>query len=137
LHSMGLHAVFNSDSTQDFKNSAEVTFEVYQGGLGLPDRAYYTNTDDKSKVIRDAYLKHVAAMFVLLGDDAAKAQAEAQSVMSLETKLAEVSLTRVQLRDTANRDHRLTAAQVKELAPAFDWATYEKRLGVDPAGDVN
>jgi putative endopeptidase len=64
---MGLNVVFNADSTQDFKNSAEVTFEVYQGGLGLPDRDYYTKTDDKSKATRDAYVKHVAKMFELLG----------------------------------------------------------------------
>jgi Predicted metalloendopeptidase len=52
FHTMGLNVVFNADSTQDFKNSAEVTFEVYQGGLGLPDRDYYTKTDDKSKATR-------------------------------------------------------------------------------------
>jgi predicted metalloendopeptidase len=137
FHSMGLPVVFNSGSTQDFKNSAEVTFEVYQGGLGLPDRDYYTKTDDKSKKTRDDYLKHIAAMFVLLGDDAAKAQSEAQTVMAIETKLAEVSLTRVQMRDPANLYHRLTPAQLKELAPAYDWSSYEKKLGVDPAGDVN
>ena len=67
FHTMGLNVVFNADSTQDFKNSAEVTFEVYQGGLGLPDRDYYTKTDDKSKATRDAYVKHVAKMFELLG----------------------------------------------------------------------
>ncbi|HKE57861.1 MAG TPA: M13 family metallopeptidase N-terminal domain-containing protein, partial [Pyrinomonadaceae bacterium] len=42
LHSLNINALFASDSTQDFKNSAEVTFEVFQGGLGLPDRDYYT-----------------------------------------------------------------------------------------------
>src|SRR5215470_12336032 len=99
LHSMGINALFASDSTQDFKNSAEVTFEVFQGGLGLPDRDYYTKTDDKSKTIRDEYVKHVAKMFELLGDDADKAASEAKTVMDLETKLAQASLTRVELRD--------------------------------------
>ena len=137
LHSMGLHVVFASDSTQDFKNSAEVTFEVYQGGLGLPDRDYYTKTDDKSKSDRAAYLKHVAAMFVLLGDDADKASAEAQTVMAIETKLAEASLTRVEMRDPTRLYHRMKPAEVKELAPAFNWTSYEQKLGVDPGGDVN
>jgi putative endopeptidase len=137
LHSMGLHVVFNSDSTQDFKNSAEVTFEVYQGGLGLPDRDYYTKTDDKSKATRDAYLKHVAAMFVLLGDDAAKAATEAQTVMAIETKLAEASLTRVEMRDPERIYHRMKVAEVKQLVPAYDWASYMQKLGVNPSGDVN
>src|SRR5207248_3080980 len=91
LHSVGINALFTSGSTQDFKNSAEVTAEVNQGGLGLPDRDYYTKTDDKSKMLRDEYLKHVAKMFELMGDDAAKAAAESQTVMALETKLAEAS----------------------------------------------
>jgi putative endopeptidase len=137
LHSRGLHALFNSDSTQDFKNSAEVTFEVYQGGLGLPDRDYYTKTDEKSKTTRDQYVKHVAKMFELLGDDAAKAAAEAQTVLALETKLAEGSLTKVEMRDPEKIYHRMTVAQVTELAPNYDWPGYMQKLGVTQKTDVN
>jgi len=137
FHSMGLHVVFSSDSTQDFKNSSEVTFEIYQGGLGLPDRDYYLKTDDDSKKTRDAYVQHVTKMFELLGDDAAKSAAEAQTVMAIETKLAEASLTRVEMRDPAHIYHRMTVAQVKELAPAFDWEGYMKKLGVPQGVDVN
>ena len=137
LHSMGINALFASDSTQDFKNSAEVTFEVFQGGLGLPDRDYYTKTDDKSKTIRDEYVKHVAKMFELLGDDADKAASEAKTVMDLETKLAQASLTRVELRDPERVYHRKTMAEMKEVAPTFDWANYMQLLGVTQKTDVN
>jgi len=137
FHTMGLNVVFNSDSTQDFKNSAEVTFEVYQGGLGLPDRDYYTKTDDKSKATRDAYVKHVAKMFELLGDDPTKAAAEAQTVLTLETKLAEASLTRVEMRDPERIYHRMTVPQLKELAPAYDWPGYMQKLGITQKTDVN
>ena len=137
LHSMGINALFASDSTQDFKNSAEVTFEVYQGGLGLPDRDYYTKTDDKSKTIRDQYLKHVANMFELLGDEPAKAASEAQTVMALETKLAEASMTRVELRDPEKIYHRMTVAQMHDLAPGYDWPAYLQKIGVTQKTDVN
>jgi len=137
FHSMGLHVLFISDSTQDFKNSADVTFEVYQGGLGLPDRDYYTKTDEKSASTRDSYVKHVAKMFELLGDDSAKATAEAQTVMGIETKLAEASLTRVEMRNPEKLYHRMTVAQVKELAPAYDWSGYMQKLGVTQKTDVN
>ena len=137
LHSLGINALFVSDSTQDFKNSAEVTAEVFQGGLGLPDRDYYTKTDDKSKMIRDEYLKHVAKMFELMGDDPAKAASEAQMVMALEAKLAEASMTRVALRDPEKIYHRMTVAQVKDLAPGFDWPVYFQKTGVPPKTDVN
>ncbi len=137
FHSMRLPVLFDSDSTQDFKNSAEVTFEIYQGGLGLPDRDYYTKTDDDSKKTREAYVQHVAKMFELLGDDKAKAAAEAQTVLTIETKLAEASLTRVELRDPERIYHRMTVAQVKELAPAYDWTGYMQKLGVASKTDVN
>ncbi len=137
LHSLGINAMFASDSTQDYKNSADVTFEVFQGGLGLPDRDYYTKTDEKSKATRDAYVKHVARMFELMGDDTAKAAAEAQAVMALETKLAQASMTRVELRDPEKIYHRMTLAQVRELAPAFDWSGYMSSLGVPAKADVN
>src|SRR5258705_572339 len=137
FHSIGINALFNSDSAQYFKTSAEVTFEVYQGGLGLPDRDYYTRTDDKSKATRDEYVKHVAKMFELLGDDGTKAAAEAQTVLALETKLAEASLTRVELREPERIYHRMTVAQMKDLAPVYDWPGYMQELGVTQKTDVN
>jgi putative endopeptidase len=137
LHSMGINALFVSGSTQDFKNSAEVTADVDQGGLGLPDRDYYTKTDDKSKKIKDAYVTHVAKMFELMGDDAAKAATESQTVLALETKLAEASMTRVERREPANVYHRMTVAQMHDLAPGFDWPSYFQKIGVPPNTDVN
>jgi putative endopeptidase len=137
FHSMGLNVLFNSGSTQDFKNSAEVTFEVFQGGLGLPDRDYYIKADDRSKGIRDAYVAHMAKMFQLLGDDATKSAAEAQTVMSMETKLAEASMTRVEMREPEHIYHRMTLAQVKELSPAYDWTAYMQNIGVTQKTDVN
>jgi putative endopeptidase len=137
LHTIGINALFASGSTQDFKNSAEVTAEVLQGGLGLPDRDYYTKSDDKSKSTRDEYLKHVAKMFELMGDDAARAAAEAQTVLALETKLAEVSLTKVEMRDPEKLYHRMTMAQMKEAAPGFDWSAYFQNIGLTQKTDVN
>ena len=137
LHSIGFNILFVSGSTQDFKNSAEVTADIDQGGLGLPDRDYYTKTDEKSKTIRDAYVKHVANMFELMGDDAAKAASEAQTIVALETKLAQASMTRVERREPANLYHRMTVAQLQDLAPGFDWSAYLHELGVPAKTDVN
>lgn len=137
LHSIGINALFVSGSTQDFKNSAEVTADVDQGGLGLPDRDYYTKTDERSKTIRDAYVKHIAKMFELMGDDPAKAASEAQTIVALETKLAEASMTRVERREPVNLYHRMTVAQMHDLAPEFDWSGYFQKIGVPPKTDVN
>lgn len=137
FHTLGINVVFNSGSTQDFKNSAEVTEGVIQSGLGLPDRDYYTKTDDRSKMIRDEYVKHVARMFELMGDDATKSAAAAQTILALETKMAEASLKRVELREPEKLYHRMTMAQMKDVAPGFDWPAYFKNLGLTRNADVN
>lgn len=137
LHSIGINAAFGSGSNQDFKNSAEVTAGISQGGLGLPNRDYYFKTDDKSKSTRDEYLKHVAKMFELMGDDPAKAAAQAQAVMKLETKLAEGSKTPVELRDPEQNYHRMRMAQLSEVAPAIDWVAYFQGTGLMQKPDVN
>ena len=99
LQGMGVRALFDFGSTQDEKNSSQVIGGADQGGLGLPDRDYYTKTDDKSKQIRQQYEEHVAKMLALAGDDGAKAASEAKAIVELETKLADASMTRVERRD--------------------------------------
>ena len=107
--------IFGFNAVQDFKNSSAVIAQVVQGGLGLPDRDYYTKDDDKSKQTRDEYVKHIARTFVLLGDDADRAAAEAKTVMNIETKLAENSVTRVQRRVVVVDEHEHFAAEARVL----------------------
>jgi len=137
LHEIGINAAFSSGSNQDFKNSAEVTAGIFQGGLGLPNRDYYFKSDDDSKSKRDEYLKHVAKMFELMGDDPAKAAAQAQAVMKLETKLAEGSKTPVELREPEKNYHRMRMAQLSEVAPAINWVAYFQGTGLMQKPDVN
>src|SRR6266850_1779242 len=96
LHAHRIPAIFGFGASQDFKDSTQIIAQVVQGGLGLPDRDYYTNDDAKSKATRAEYVKHVASTFELMGDSPERAAAEAAIVMNVETKLAEKSLTRVQ-----------------------------------------
>jgi putative endopeptidase len=134
---VGVNVPFGSGSTQDFKNAAEVIFGIQQGGLGLPDRDYYFRTDDKSKMLRDEYVKHVAKMFELMGDDADRAGKEAQTVLALETKLADASMTRVERRTPSNVYHRMTAAELQQLAPHIDWPTFFNGIGFTQKADIN
>ncbi len=136
LHSFGYNALFGSGSNRDFKNAADVTIGIIQGGLSLPTRDYYFKTDDRSKQIRDEFVKHVAKMFELAGDDTAKAASEADAVMKFETKLAGASLPPVELRQPEKLYHRMHQSDLKTLAPTFDWITYFRTVG-NSAADVN
>ena len=137
LQEMGVSALFDVDSTQDYKDSSQVTGEVDQGGLGLPDRDYYTREDAKSKEQRAEYQKHVAKMFALMGDSEATAAAEAQTIMTMETQLAKASQTEVERREPKNVYHRMPQADLKTLAPNFPWEDYFTAVGLGGKGDVN
>ena len=137
LQSIGVDAFFEVGSTQDFENSEEVTGGLDQGGLGLPDRDYYTRDDPKSKEQRDEYQKHVAKMFELMGDPAATAATEAQTVMDLETQLAKASQTEVERREPKNLYHRMPQSGLRTLAPSFPWEKYFSAVGLAGKGDVN
>ena len=115
---------FGFGSGQDQKDSTKQIGELDQAGLGLPDRDYYLNPDDRSKKLREQYVAHVTKMFVLLGDTPERAAKEAQSVLTIETALAEGSMARVDRRTPANVYHIKTIAELQALTPDFDWKVY-------------
>ena len=129
--------LFDFGSSQDFEDSNQVIAFASAGGLGLPDRDYYTNTDAKSQEIRARYLEHVAAMFALLGGAPDRAKADAQTVMDIETALAKASLTRVQKRDPYSLFHKLTQAELLKLTPSFGWAAYWRGIQLAPPAVIN
>ncbi len=137
LHGMGVGGLFGFTSGQDDKNSTMVIAQAYQGGLGLPDRDYYTKTDDASKKLRDEYVAHVAKVFTLLGESEAEAAAHAKTVMDVETSLAKPARTRVELRDPQKNYNKMTQAQLQKLMPDFKWDEYFKELDLAAPGAIN
>src|SRR5213594_4036808 len=124
----GSAILFRQSSTQDPDNSEQQIAELDQGGLGLPDRDYYTKDDDKTKEIQARYVQHVERVFELMGDDAGTAKRNASTIMTLETLLAKASMTRVDRRDPYKLKHKMNLAELSKLAPKFDWAVYYKEL---------
>src|SRR5438270_5319371 len=106
LHDLGVGSLFGFTSGQDDKNSTMVIAQAYQDGLGLPDRDYYTKTDDASKKLRDQYVEHVTNMLTLLGEDPKAAAEHAKKTMAMETILAQASRTKVELRDPQKNDNK-------------------------------
>src|ERR1700736_1138139 len=137
LHTIGVNVLFNFGSGQDAKDSAHEIAQAVQGGLGLPDRDYYTKTDEASKKLRDQYVDHVAKMLTLLGEPAATASDDAKKILALETKLAEASRTRVQLRDPQKNYNKMTVNELQQLTPDWTWADYFKEINLTEPGDIN
>jgi endothelin-converting enzyme/putative endopeptidase len=121
-------ALFGFSSGQDLDDATKVVAVLDQGGLGLPDRDYYLNPDEKSAELRRRYLEHLQKTFQLLGETPLQAGDHAKMVMDLETSLAKVSLDIVKRRDPANLNHRLSLQEVRALSPAFSWDQYFKSV---------
>jgi putative endopeptidase len=196
LQLMGVNAMFDFGSMQDFKNSSKQIGAASQGGLGLPNRDYYLKTGaackkgkpatgatgakaarakkatksvkstkqakpektvkaarsataakaayascvaqaKKFQQVRNAYTKHVAAMFVLLGDSKSKAATEAQTVMHIETNLAKASMSNVAMRNPHAIYHIKTLAQLNQETPNFSWKAYFKEMGIPNLKSAN
>ncbi len=110
LQRYGVNAFFGFGEMQDFKDSSKQIAVVQQGGLGLPERDYYTRTGDKDKQLRDQYVAHISKMLTLAGEPAAAAATDAHDILAFETTLAEASLTNTEMRDPAAIYHPETLA---------------------------
>jgi putative endopeptidase len=133
----GRTVLFAASSGQDPDNSEQEIADLDQGGLGLPDRDYYTKEDAKSKETRERYLLHVQKVFELLGDHAPAAKQNAETIMRIETALAKASWTRVERRDPYKLKNKMKLADLNQLAPNFDWPTYYRELQYPPIEILN
>jgi len=118
---------------QDNKDSTRMIVDVSQSGLGMPNRDYYLQDEARLKDIRTRYQGHVEKMLALAGH--ARAAREAAQIVALETEIARVQWSAVENRDPVKGYNKLNFAQLKELAPHFDWSAWMKGVGV--AGKVD
>jgi len=137
LHRVGIPAAFAFRSTPDAKKSSRTIAEAYQAGLGLPDRDYYTKSDTASERIQAEYLRHVASMLRLSGQDSAAAARSAQSVVRVEGALARASMTREAQRDPESLYHLTPASDLPKITPGFAWQSYLNSQGVNRVDEIN
>ncbi|HEY7963506.1 MAG TPA: M13 family metallopeptidase [Steroidobacteraceae bacterium] len=137
LDNGGDEFLFGFTSAQDFADSKAVIAFANAGGLGMPDRDYYTDSDKRALTLRQEYRRHVARSFALLGDSAAAAAQHADTVLRLETQLAQASLTRVELRDPYNLFHKMDRAGLEHLTPHFVWDPFLNALGLSGVNTLN
>ncbi len=128
---------FGARSEQDAKNAELVIVGLFAGGLGLPDRDYYTKTDAKSEDIRKRYVAYLAQLLVMLGEPQAEADEHAAATMKIETALATASLTRVERRDPYQTYHPMKIAEVETLAPALEIGAYLQGENLPPTSLAN
>jgi len=124
LQDLAIPVAFGSSSTPGYHDPLHIVEALVAGGLGLPDRDYYLSNEPRFAQAREKYQAHVAAVLTLGGMSDAQARAAAPDIVSLEKRLAEASLDSATAADPAATDHMVTFAQLKKLAPHFDWEAY-------------
>ncbi|HUL49002.1 MAG TPA: M13 family metallopeptidase [Gemmatimonadales bacterium] len=130
LNARQIYAPFYFSAEVDRKQSSRVIGQLYQAGLGLPDRDYYLKTDPASDSLRHFYVAHIARMFGLLGAQPTRALQDAERVMRFETALADSSMTLVAQRDPNAVYHKMTVRELGTLAPGIDWGAFFTATGV-------
>jgi putative endopeptidase len=129
-YNLGVNTLINLYANQDDKNSERVVAHFDQGGLGLPNKDYYTKKDSATVHIRDAYVNYIAKIFTLSGDTPVMAQQEAASVMKIENSLANASKTPVELRDPEANYHKIGVTELLKKAPNLSWNESMDKLGI-------
>lgn len=130
LHTFGVGVFFSEGVGQDEKNSEVMSYQLYQGGLGLPNRDYYFNTDARTVKIREAYPAFVQNIFKLKGDDEASSVKKAAAVIAIETTLAKASRKIEDLREPYKNYNKMDMAMLKSTAPNIDWQTVFTGIGL-------
>lgn len=128
--------LFGFGSGADAKNSSMTIAQLGQGGIGLPDRDYYLNDDARSKEIREKYVPHITNMFKLISVNDATAKKYAETILSIETRLAKNSRSRVDLRDPEKNYNKMKIDKLIAIAPDFNWKLFFKSIGLENPGGI-
>lgn len=127
---LGLAAFSNPNNSAI--NSAYIT----PGGLGLPDRDFYTSTDPASVKIREQYVDHITRMLQFLGDSEESARKQAETILAFETKLATPRLDKVASRDFRNFNNPRSIAELQQMLPQIQWEKAFEQMGIDKKLDT-
>ncbi len=136
MHGYGVEVFFSEGVGQDAKNSDVEAYELQQGGLGLPNRDYYFNTNPRTEKILAMYPAYIATLFKLSGVDEAEAAKKAGNVVALETSLAKASRKLEDLRDPYKNYNKIAISRLKTISPTIDWPGTLTQLGVQHVDSV-
>ncbi len=136
IHTVSSSPLFGFYVAQDDKNSAKYQVYIVQGGLSMPDRNYYLDTDESAKNIREKYVEYVNNMFGIMGYKKDEAKQSATKLMEMETALAKTSRKREDTRDPLTNYHKMSFAKLNALTPNIDWKVFMNGIGLAKVDSV-
>ena len=128
---VGIGGFFGTGISTDIMDSNSNQLGLYQGGLSLPEKEYYSDNDEITLNIRAKFQEYVVNMFKLHGFAADEAQKKMEAVLGIETRIAAKHLSRVERRDPLKSYHKMTYAELKNTIPSINWDEYYSILGIN------
>jgi len=125
---LGIGGPYGSYVGVDDKQNDQYILNLFQGGLGMPDRDYYLSSDAKIVETRGKYVDYLTRMLTLAGET--NAAARARAILDHETRIARAHWTRVDSRDATKTYNKMTAAELQRRTPGFDMLAYLRGIGV-------
>ncbi len=114
----------------DQRNSAYNIVNMFQTGITLPEKDYYTRMDSVTVAQRALLAKHIAKYFEMTGTDAATADKQAKEVLALETTIAKSHRSPVELRDPVKNYNKMPVTELQKLSPNIDWKATFAAMGI-------
>ncbi|MCX6317136.1 MAG: M13 family metallopeptidase [Bacteroidetes bacterium] len=136
LKKSGSSTLFGDGVWQDAKNSEVMAYNLMQGGIGLPEREYYFKNDSATIAIRKEYVKYIANLLSMSGDETAAAAKSANNILALETELAKASRKLEDLRDPYKNYNKMAVADLGKMNNSFIWSEYLTAVGVKSIDSV-
>ncbi len=136
IHTISSSPLLGFYIAQDDKNSTKYQVYISQGGLSLPDRSFYFDTDARAKTIREKFVVHAENMFKIMGYNELNAKPAAAKLMEMETALAKASRKREDTRDPITNYHKMTFAALTTMTPNFDWTVFTNTVGLTKVDSV-
>ncbi len=137
MYRVGISGFFGTGIGTDIMNSNANQLGLYQGGTALPEKEYYSDTDEVSANIRAKYKEYIVNMFKIFGFTPDESKAKMEAIMKIETRLAAKHLSRVERRNPMNSYHKMSYTDLKSTIPTIDWDTYYSILGINGIEEVN
>lgn len=135
-HRMQINPLFSIYADADQKNSIKVIAYLSQGGLGMPDRDYYLNTDERTLGIQEKYKQFIAGLLQKSGSSEDDATNQASSIYELEKKMATFSMSLLEQRDPYMTYNKMTVDSLAKMAPGYNWTDYFNGVGLNDPGEL-
>lgn len=130
IHVIAGSPLFGFGVQQDDKNSSKNAIVIAQGGLSLPDRNYYFDTDSRAILVRKKFIEHIGHVFNILGYNNSKSAQAAINLMKLETSMAKTSRKREDTRDPLKNYNKVSLKQLTNITPHFNWPIFFENIGL-------